>query len=321
MILSGLVTCLIDRDHSSVTITPYSRCISETKVTRALNVPLNFWTDWSCAIELIFHFSFLLFFLFQFVSVCRTVHPIEFQPNRFTSPTTSYYLSSGLKNKVQQSLLAYLLSQQAKNDVKSNVQILPLNQALSDVSNNSLNNKITGTVLNYVLPEESKGPLKNNLQSSLLSYLLQQESNRDLPFQQTSLSETANHVPLATIVEKPTMTLPSIPIATLSAVSRPMQTINYIPITLPRMSALVAQDSSTSTSLPLGIASSYKSIKLRPKSLFDGREKVASRDPVVKRNLIFYPFYYIGPIAKEPSRGQLYREAHFLLDASTFGQL
>ena len=218
--------------------------------------------------------------------------PIEFQSTRFTSPTTSYYLSSGLKNKIQQSLLAYLLSQQAKNGVKSNVQILPLNQALSDVSNNSPNNKIPGAVLNYVLPEESKGPLKNNLQSSLLSYLLQQESNRDLPFQQASLSETANHVPLATVVERPTMTLPSIPIATLSAVSRPMQTINYIPITLPRMSAFVAQDSSTSTSLPLGIASSYKSIKLRPKSLFDGREKsLASRDPVVKRNLIFYPFY------------------------------
>lgn len=172
------------------------------------------------------------------------------------------------------------------------MQILPLNQAFSDVSNNRPNNKIPGTVLNYVLPEESKGTLKNNLQSSLLSYLLQQESNRDLPFQQTSLSETANHVPLATVVERPTMTLPSsIPIATLSAVSRPMQTINYIPITLPRMSAFVAQDSSTSTGLPLGTASSYKSIKLRPKSLFDGREKLASRDPVVKRNLIFYPFY------------------------------
>ncbi|KAK1123150.1 hypothetical protein K0M31_008783 [Melipona bicolor] len=183
----------------------------------------------------------------------QTVPPIEFQPTKLTSPTTSYYLSSELKNKVQQSLLAYLLSQQAKNSIKSNdVQILPLNQALSDVSNNSPNNKIPGTVLNYVLPEESKGPLKNNLQSSLLSYLLQRESNRDLPFQQTSLSETANHVPLATVVERPTMTLPSIPIATLSAVSRPMQTINYVPITLPRMSAFVAQDSSTSTSLPLG---------------------------------------------------------------------
>ncbi|XP_043510936.1 uncharacterized protein LOC122529170 [Frieseomelitta varia] len=182
----------------------------------------------------------------------QTVPPIEFQPTRVTSPTTSYYLSNGLKNKIQQSLLAYLLSQQAKNGIKSNVQILPLNQALSDVSNNSPNNKIPGTVLNYVLSEESKGPLKNNLQSSLLSYLLQQESNRDLPFQQTSLSETANHVPLATVVERPTMTLPSIPIATLSAVSRPMQAINYIPITLPRMSAFVAQDSSRSTSLPLG---------------------------------------------------------------------
>ncbi|XP_033343525.1 uncharacterized protein LOC117230327 isoform X2 [Bombus vosnesenskii] len=181
----------------------------------------------------------------------QTVPPIVFQPTTFTSPTP-YYLSNELKDKFQQSVLDYLLSQQEKDGIKSNVQILPLNQALPDTSNNSLNNKIPSMVLNYILPENSKGVLKNNLQSSLLSYLLQQESNHGLPFQQSSLSETANHVPLTTIVERPTMTLPSIPIATLSAVSRPVQTINYIPITPPRVSAFLPQDSSTSSGLSLG---------------------------------------------------------------------
>ncbi|XP_017756825.1 PREDICTED: LOW QUALITY PROTEIN: uncharacterized protein LOC108548419 [Eufriesea mexicana] len=175
--------------------------------------------------------------------------PIEFQTARFISPT-SYYLSSGLKNKLQQPLFGYMLSQKAKDAIKNNEQILL--QPLPDALNNSLNNKIYGTVMNYVLPEESKAALKNNLQSSLWNYLLQQESNHGLHYLPSSLSETANHLPLASVVERPKMALPSVPIATLSAVSRPMQTINYLPITLPRMSAFMAQDASMSPGLPLG---------------------------------------------------------------------
>ena len=266
--LSRFITCMIDRDFSSATIVPYSRCISETNVIRTLRATelrVDILYDW-----ISIHFS--EFYAFCFCSSCRTVPPIVFQPTTFTSPTP-YYLSNDLKDKFQQSMLDYLLSQQAKDGIKSNVQILPLNQALPDTSNNSLNNKIPSMVLNYILPEESKGVLKNNLQSSLLSYLLQQESNHGLPFQQSSLSETANHVPLTTIVERPTMTLPSIPIATLSAVSRPMQTINYIPITPPRVSAFVPQDSSTSSGLSLGIATSNESIRFRP-----NRSSMTKRD-------------------------------------------
>lgn len=161
-----------------------------------------------------------------------------------------------MKNKLQQSLLGYLLSQQAKNPVKINEQSTSLSNYVStDVLSNSLDNKIPGPVLNYVLPEESKTSLKNNLQTSLLNYLLQQESNRGLSFQQSTPStETVNYLSLATLAEKPKLTLPTVPIATLSAVSRPLQTLNYVPVTLPRTPSFVTQDSSVSSLpvLPLG---------------------------------------------------------------------
>lgn len=181
--------------------------------------------------------------------------PIELQTTRFISPT-SYYLSNALKNKLHQPFIDYMLS---KDAMKNNGQMLL--QPVPDALNNSLNNKMYGTVLNYVLPEESKAAMKNNLQSSLWNYLLQQESNHGLPYQPAPLTETGNHLPLASVVERPKMALPSVPIATLSAVSRPMQTINYLPITLPRMSPFMAQDASMSAGLPLGMAPSYESIK------------------------------------------------------------
>ncbi|XP_076682594.1 uncharacterized protein LOC143376313 isoform X2 [Andrena cerasifolii] len=178
----------------------------------------------------------------------HTVPPIEFQSAKFTTPA-SYYVTSGLKSKLQQSLLSYLLSQQAKGAIKSNDQSPLLNYALPDVLNNSFNNKIQSQPLSYVLPGESKAALKDNL----LNYLLQPESNRGLSFQPSSLSETVNYVPLAsTLADRSKLTLPSIPMATLSAIPRPLQTMNYIPPTLPRVSPFIAQDSSSV--LPLGAA-------------------------------------------------------------------
>ncbi|XP_043251680.1 uncharacterized protein LOC122396948 [Colletes gigas] len=180
----------------------------------------------------------------------QTLSPVDFPSTKFTVPS-SYYVTGGLKNKLQQSLLNYLLTQQAKSAIKSNEESSVVNYALPDVSNNSLN-KIHSTVSNYVLPEESKDALKDNLRSSLLSYLLQPQSNRALSFQQSSLPETVNYVPLGNaLVERPKLSIPSIPIGTLSGVSRPLQTVNYVP-TMPRVSAFVTQDSLSSSALPLG---------------------------------------------------------------------
>ncbi|XP_053972976.1 uncharacterized protein LOC128873420 [Hylaeus volcanicus] len=216
--------------------------------------------------------------------------PVEFPPSRFT-PAASYYVPNGLKNKFQQSLLSYLLSQQAKASVKNNdqnsvldyalpdvlnnsvnkIQNLPLNYALSDVLNNSVNkiqnlplnyalpdvlnnnlNKIQSPVSSYVLPQESKDALKDNLQSSLLSYLLQSQSNRGLSFQQSSSPETLNYIPLGnTLVERPKLHMPNIPISTLSTVSRPIQSINYVS-TMPRVPTFMTQDTQTSSDIPLG---------------------------------------------------------------------
>nr|XP_034180240.1 mucin-5AC-like [Osmia lignaria] len=185
----------------------------------------------------------------------QSLLPIEFQSSKFTTPS-SYYFSPAVKNKLQQSLLSYLLSQQEKNPLKINEQSTLLsNYASPDVLSNSLDNKIPGPVLNYVLPAESKNSLKNNLQTSLLNYLLQQESNRGLSFQpSTPSTETVNYLSLATLAEKPKLTLPTVPIATLSAVSRPLQTLNYVPVTMPRTPSFVTQDSSVSSLpiLPLG---------------------------------------------------------------------
>ncbi|XP_003700099.2 uncharacterized protein LOC100876344 [Megachile rotundata] len=176
----------------------------------------------------------------------QTLPPIEFQSSKFTTPT-SYYFPSSMKNKLQQSLLSYLLSQQAKSPIKLNEQTSLSNYVSPDVLSNSLDNKIPGSVVNYVLPEESKATLKGNLQSSLLNYLLQQESNRGLSFQQSS-PEALNFVSLAALAEKPKLTLPTVPIATLSAVPRPLQSYNYVPV--PRTSTFLGQDSASL--LPLG---------------------------------------------------------------------
>ncbi|XP_076237879.1 uncharacterized protein LOC143181384 [Calliopsis andreniformis] len=177
----------------------------------------------------------------------QTLPPIEFQAGKFTAPA-SYYVTSGLKGKLQQSLLGYLLSQQAKTAIKSNDQSSMLSYALPDVLNSSLNNKIQGQPLNYVLPEESKAALKDNL----LNYLLQPEPNRGLSFPQSSLSETVNYIPLNTaLAERPKITLPTLPIATLSAISRPLQTLNYASPTLPKVPTFIAQD--TSSGIPLGM--------------------------------------------------------------------
>lgn len=223
--------------------------------------------------------------IFTFVSLNRPAAPVEFPTVKFTLPT-SYYLPSSSKEKLQQSLLTYLLSQQSKDSTaaKSAESIVPTSHELPDTLNNSLNNKIQGTVLNYVLPEESKDALKSTLQNSLLNYLLQQQSNHGSTFQQPSLFEAANHVPLTTIVDRPKMTLPSIPIATLPPVSRPLQAINYIPISMPKLSPFAAQDSSPG--LQLGITRSSGIDKRTNRSSMARRETRLEGYTVVKRNLI-----------------------------------
>nr|XP_033339163.1 mucin-5AC-like [Megalopta genalis] len=181
----------------------------------------------------------------------HTMPPSEYQTTKFTVPG-SYYVTSGMKNKLQQSLLNYFLSQQGKTTVKggndnSLGSYVPLQSAI-----NSGPSKNHSPAFNYVLQDESKLPLKDNLQSSFLNYLLQQESNRDLPVQHSSLPETVNYMPLAsTLSERQKLSLPGIPLATLSAVSRPLQSINYVPATMPRVSGYMGQDTA-STSLPLG---------------------------------------------------------------------
>lgn len=185
-----------------------------------------------------------------------------------------------MKGKLQQSLLSYLLSQQAKPAIKSNDHSSLLNYALPDVLNNNLNskiqsqslnyalpvlnnnfsnkiqaqqlnyalpdvlssnlsNKLQTQSLNYVLPEEPKTTLRDNL----LNYLLQPESNRGLSLQQSSLSDTVNYVPLGDLTERPKFQLPSMPIASLSAISRPLQTINYVSSAAPKVPSFVTQDS------------------------------------------------------------------------------
>ncbi|XP_076173385.1 uncharacterized protein LOC143149700 [Ptiloglossa arizonensis] len=188
------------------------------------------------------------------LSLGRHTFPrIDF-PAKFTAPA-SYYVSSDSKNKLQQSLLGYLLSQQARNAIKNNEQSSLLNYALPDASYNGLNNKIPGSLSGYVLPVESK----DSLRSSLLSYLLQPESSRGLSFQQSSLPETVNYVSLAgTFTDRAKLPMPSIPIATLSAVSRPLQTVNYV-AALPRVPGFVTQDSSSA--LPLGMASTVSNFQ------------------------------------------------------------
>ncbi|XP_076283942.1 uncharacterized protein LOC143210707 isoform X2 [Lasioglossum baleicum] len=184
----------------------------------------------------------------------HTQPPVDYQTAKYTIPG-SYYVTSGVKNKLQQSLIGYLLSQQGKTTLKSNNEHSLGNYGPLPIAMNSNPNKNQSPVFNYVLSDESKPALKDNLQSSLLNYLLQQESNRDLPVQQSSLPETVNYMPVTNALERPKLSLPSIPLATLSAVSRPLQTINYVPATMPRVSSFMAQDSPPSSTLPL--ASSY----------------------------------------------------------------
>lgn len=170
-----------------------------------------------------------------------------------------------MKNKLQQSFLNYLLGQQGKTTLKSTDHSPLLNHAiLPSTVNNSLN-RIQSPVLNYVLSDESKPTLKDNLQSSLLNYLLQQDSGRGLSIQESSLPETVSYLPVSnTLPERPKLSLPtSIPITTLSAVSRPVQSINYVPTTMPRMSTYMTHDSSPSTTLPLGMAHLCEPIKFR----------------------------------------------------------
>ncbi|XP_026669782.1 uncharacterized protein LOC108625509 isoform X2 [Ceratina calcarata] len=180
--------------------------------------------------------------------------PIEFPGAKFTSLPQSYYnFNGGLRNNSPVSLLGYLLSQSGKTGIKLNEHASSLlNPPLPE--GNNFGNKIQSSMLNYVLPEESK--LKDNLQSSLLNYLLQQELNRGLSFQQSPVSGNTNYVQLASLAEKPKITLPGMSIATLSPVSRPLQTINYVSptATLPRVSSFGAQVSPTGI-LPLGAAS------------------------------------------------------------------
>ncbi|KZC06030.1 hypothetical protein WN55_07116 [Dufourea novaeangliae] len=179
----------------------------------------------------------------------HTVSPIEFQSGKFTAPG-SYYITSGAKNKAQQSLLTYLLAQQGKTTLKSNEQNPLLNYVvLPPVMTNSLNNKIQNPVSSYVHPEEGKSALKD----SLLNYMLQQEPNHGLSVQQSSLPETVNYVPLTnTYAERPKLSLSSLPFSTLSAVPRPMETINYVSATVPRVSGFATQDTSPSAAFPLG---------------------------------------------------------------------
>ncbi|XP_017799455.1 PREDICTED: uncharacterized protein LOC108580256 [Habropoda laboriosa] len=174
------------------------------------------------------------------ISFGQTIPPIEFPAAKFIAPASHYYLSNGLKNTLQQSLLSYLTSQQLKSPDKTNGSTALLDNAL----NNNLITKLQSPALSYTLPEESKITLKDNLQIPLLNYLLQQESNRALPVAHTTIPETVNYIPLESLVDKPKLVLPTVPIATLSAVSRPLQTINYASTTLPRVSAL-----------PLGLSS------------------------------------------------------------------
>lgn len=212
------------------------------------------------------------------IHVCsphRSAAPVEFPAVKFTLPT-SYYLPSSSKEKLQQSLLSYLLSQQSKDSVKSAASIVPTSHELSDTLNSNLNNKVQGAVLNYVLPEESKDALKSTLQNSLLNYLLQQQSNHGSTFQQPSLFEATNHAPLTSIVDRPKMTLSSIPIATLSPVSRPFsQPINYIPISMPKVSPFAAQDSSPGLQLDIN---SFPRIDKLQGTNRSSREKLASGD-------------------------------------------
>lgn len=212
------------------------------------------------------------------IHVCsphRSAAPVEFPAVKFTLPT-SYYLPSSSKEKLQQSLLSYLLSQQSKDSVKSAASIVPTSHELSDTLNSNLNNKVQGAVLNYVVPEESKDALKSTLQNSLLNYLLQQQSNHGSTFQQPSLFEATNHAPLTSIVDRPKMTLSSIPIATLSPVSRPFsQPINYIPISMPKVSPFAAQDSSPGLQLDIN---SFPRIDKLQGTNRSSREKLASGD-------------------------------------------
>lgn len=213
-----------------------------------------------------------------YIHVCsphRSAAPVEFPTVKFTLPT-SYYLPSSSKEKLQQSLLSYLLSQQSKDSVKSTASIVPTSHELSDTLNNSLNNKLQGAVLNYV--EESKDALKSTLQNSLLNYLLQQQSNHGSTFQQPSLFEATNHVPLTSIVDRPKMALPSIPIATLSPVSRPLQAINYIPISMPKVSPFAAQDSSPGLQLDINSFPRIDKLQGTNRSSMKEREKLASGD-------------------------------------------
>ncbi|XP_031837914.2 uncharacterized protein LOC116429287 [Nomia melanderi] len=182
----------------------------------------------------------------------HTLSPAEYQSAKFTVPG-SYYVTSGMKNKLQHSFLNYLLGQQGKTTLKSGDHNPLLNYAaLPGMVNNSLN-RIQSPALNYVLPDEPKSALKDNLQSSLLNYLLQQDSGRGLSIQESSLPETVSYLPVSnTLPERPKLSLPaSIPMTTLSTVSRPLQSINYVPTTIPRLSAFMTQDSPTSTTLPL----------------------------------------------------------------------
>ncbi|CAK9827662.1 hypothetical protein ANTRET_LOCUS5337 [Anthophora retusa] len=175
------------------------------------------------------------------VSFGQTGSPIEFPAAKLITPLYRYNLSNGLKNKLQQTLIDHLISQQAKINDETNQSIALLNNSLAS----NLSTEFQNSALTYVLPERLKFTQKDNSEIPLLNYLLHQESNRALPIQQSTITESVNYIPLASLVDKPKLILPTVPIATLSAVSRPLQTINYASTTLPRTSTL-----------PLGLSSS-----------------------------------------------------------------
>ncbi|KAK2585658.1 hypothetical protein KPH14_010276 [Odynerus spinipes] len=155
------------------------------------------------------------------------------------------------KSAIPSSLLNYLVSREPKNnDAIFGNYVLPSEPKLTFKDN------IQGKFMEYLIPEESKQLLnnvKNNAQNTYLDYVLRQEPKQDISFRslqsqalqpQALQSQAFNYVPLMMSREQKL----TLPISTLSSMSRPIENMNYVPTVMPYFNA----DSSSSSRFTLG---------------------------------------------------------------------
>lgn len=176
-----------------------------------------------------------------------TLGPIHFHATKYgavASPIAG-------QNEVKSNEHPYLLSETPSSGLKMDEYNFKYRIPEMDHTRHNVEIGIRGSTLNSILSEGLKSGLKTDIQNSFANYALPEVLKHSWPLQQFSQLETSSSYTPLSPDGKLKFILPSLPVASASAITWPIETKRDVSLMLPTRSIL-ASDGVAGDNLPLG---------------------------------------------------------------------